>query len=181
MCLHSLDMFLSGSGQSRFSLSCDVRIDRIACHIGTRRTINAIWKHGETFGLVDISRPRETSFVGMSVIGQIQIKIVHVAENHRISFVGYLVRYFIRFPFRNRIPAIHSCCKLVQMTIGCFRMSQRYFLPAAELQIMLLQIVCHLRNIVFRQFVGTCHPVFIHKRPADRRTHPGSFGYFIAT
>ena len=117
----------------------------------------------------------------MSIIGQIQIEVVHVAEDHRIPFVGYLIRYFVRFPFGNCIPAIYSCRKPVQMEVGSLRMSQRCFLPATELHMILLQIVCHLRDVVFGQFMRTRHSMFIHKRPADRRTHPSSIRHFIAS
>ena len=67
------------------------------------------------------------------------------------------------------------------MAVGSLRMSQRCFLPATELHMILLQIVCHLRDVVFGQFMCTRHSMFIHKRPADRRTHPSSIRHFIAS
>ena len=112
LCLYPFYLFPAGGSQCRFSFSCGTNFHRIARHIRTWRTIDIERKHGECFGFIHISSPEMSRFIRMSIISQIQIEIIHIAEDDRITVIGYLIRYFILFPFRNSLPRIDTGCPL---------------------------------------------------------------------
>ena len=130
--LYAFYLFPAGCSQCCFSFSCGTDLNRIARHIRTGRTIDIEWKHGKCFGFIHVSTPEMSRFIGMSIISQIQIEIIHIAENNRITVVGYLIRNFILFPFGNSLPRIDTGCVLRQISMSIFLMPQSYFLPAIK-------------------------------------------------
>ena len=113
----------------------------------------------------------------MAVICHIHIEITHIAKNDRITVVRRVIDHFIRS--RNGIPAIYTFSLLSQLPVSFFRMSQGNFLPAADLQAVLLQDARHPCNEILRQIMGFFHPLFFHQFPAFGRPHPYTARNFV--